>query len=144
MVAMVRNPDTAEDLVSRSYTAALKNLRSFRGDSSFYTWLSAIARNEARSLYRHNPGLHVTLDMAEAKGLSAPERVGETLERAEVRERVQAALQTIPPHYRQALTDRFITGYSTRQTARRRRVPLGTVLSRVANGKRILRERLED
>src|ERR1035437_3694615 len=144
MLAMARNPDVAEDLVARSYLAAWKHLRSFRGDSSFYTWLHAIGMNELRNWCRHNTTVHVGLDTPETRNLAGPDRVGESLEREEISSRVQAALQRIPPHYRQALTDRFVTGYSTRQVARRRRIPLGTVLSRVANGKRILRTRLED
>ena len=144
LLALARNPDVADDLVARSYLSAWKHMRSFRGESSFYTWLHAIGMNELRNWCRHNGAVHIGLDAEETRNLASPDRAGERLESEEISSRVQAALQKIPPHYRQALTDRFVTGYSTRQAARRRRIPLGTVLSRVANGKRILRTKLED
>lgn len=45
----------------------------------------------------------------------------------------------IPRLYRQVLMDRFIRGDSIKQIARRNRIPAGTVLSRIFNGKRLLR-----
>jgi DNA-directed RNA polymerase specialized sigma24 family protein len=49
-------------------------------------------------------------------------------------------MRRIPSIYRRALKDHFVRGYSTRQIAWRERIPLGTVLSRIFNAKRLLRK----
>jgi len=61
------------------------------------------------------------------------------LDRANCCRRLRKALKCLPSKYRQALVDHFVRGYSVKQVARLRRIPLGTVLSRIFNGKKLLR-----
>ena len=53
--------------------------------------------------------------------------------------RLQKALERLPIKHRRALIAHFIDGLSIREIARRERVPLGTVLSRIFSGKQLLR-----
>lgn len=45
LLSLTHSPTDAEDLLSETFIRALKNLASFRGDSSLRTWLYSIARN---------------------------------------------------------------------------------------------------
>src|ERR1700744_2168405 len=51
-LAIVKNEAEAEDVVQDAVLKAYRKLASFRGDSSFSTWLTAITMNEARSRLR--------------------------------------------------------------------------------------------
>src|SRR5215472_13041928 len=48
MTGLTKNRDIAEDITATAFASALKNLASFHGRSSFYTWLHAIAMNVAK------------------------------------------------------------------------------------------------
>src|SRR5262245_59153167 len=57
---ILSNQQDAEDAVQRSFQSAFTNLRRFRGDSTFSTWLTRIAINQALMLLRQrraNPRL---------------------------------------------------------------------------------------
>jgi len=60
-------------------------------------------------------------------------------EQRECYPRIWKALRQVPRIYRRVLIDRFIRGLSVKQIAKRERVPLGTVLSRIFTAKRLLR-----
>jgi RNA polymerase sigma-70 factor (ECF subfamily) len=102
--------------------------------------LYAIARNEVRQAYARRESLPL-----EPLGdvVTEPGDLVEGLERREAIDRLRRALAQIPAIYRRALVARFIKGESTRRVAEREGIPLGTILSRVSMGKKLLRTRLE-
>src|SRR5204862_475107 len=75
-----------------------------------------------------------------ARETQAPELVTDELEGREDRRHLQQALAQLPAMYRRVLVAHFVEGQSIRDIARRERVPSGTVLSRIHNGKQRLRE----
>ena len=88
----------------------------------------------------------VSLDALEGapfEGLVERDLLDRAIDRASCCQRLRLALRRIPVHYRRALVDHFVRGYSVKAIARQRRIPLGTVLSRLFNGKRLLREAWE-
>src|SRR6201999_1190455 len=52
-LSFLKNEPDAEDAAQESFLKAYRNLKSFRGESKFGTWLVSIALNEARSRIRH-------------------------------------------------------------------------------------------
>jgi RNA polymerase sigma-70 factor (ECF subfamily) len=141
MTVRVRNRETAEDITSTAFATAFENLAQFRGDASLYTWVHAIALNEARQWTRRNRGVSLeALESPNGKELCEPAILDETLNHSECGEEVRRALRRVPALYRRLLVDHFICGYSVKQISRRERVPVGTVLSRIFNAKRLLRE----
>lgn len=139
MTAFTRNRQAAEDVTAAAFTAAFENRDNFRGESSFYTWLHAIALNEARNRSRNAGVALESIDGPEAKELSEPDVLPQMLERSECTFRIRKALRGVPAIYRRVLTDHFVRGYPVKQIARRDRIPVGTVLSRIFTGKRLLR-----
>jgi RNA polymerase sigma-70 factor (ECF subfamily) len=72
--------EDAEEVVQTAFLKAFYNLNSFRGDSSFYTWIVRIARNEALMKIRRRRPEFVSIDDHD---LEKHEAVAETLEAAE-------------------------------------------------------------
>lgn len=140
MAALVKDRDTAEDIAATALATAFENIDQFRGDAEFGTWLHRIALNEAHNRMRCKRGVSLdALGRAAFIECSEADRVSDDLEHSESCQKLSHALDHLPAIHRQALVDHFVHGYSIKQVARRRRVPLGTVLSRISTAKRLLR-----
>jgi RNA polymerase sigma-70 factor (ECF subfamily) len=138
---MTRNREAAEDIASAAFIAALEKLDTFRGESALPTWINAIAMNELKSWARRKPTVPLELiERSGARELIEPDLLEQTHDRAECIRRMREILRSIPAIHRRTLNDHYIQGYSVEQIARRRKIPLGTVLSRLFTGKRYLRE----
>lgn len=138
IAAFTRNRDNAEDITATAFASAFENFHRFRGESTFYTWLYAIASNEAKRQWRQACTLS-PIDMLSSKILSEPDLFVRALEHEDCRSRLREVLRRLPQPYRRTLISHFIRGHSIKQIARKDRVPVGTVLSRIFTGKRILR-----
>ena len=140
VTGMVRDQHKAEEITAKAFHLGWANRGQFRGEARPYTWLHAIARNQVRQEYARREPL--PLD-PRADLIAEPGDLEQELERREAVNRLHRALSQIPPIYRRALVARFLQGESTRSLAEREGIPLGTALSRVSTGKRLLRARLE-
>ena len=144
MTGLVRDRQAAEEITASAFAKAFEHLATFRGEASFYTWIQAIGRNEIRNYWDRNRALSLESITGPTPGaLVECNSVADRLEQSTDRRRLQRAIQRIPPHYRRALKDHFVRGYSTQQIARRQRIPLGTVLSRIFTAKKLLRRAWE-
>lgn len=139
MIAVARNREEAEDITATAFAAAFKNLNTFRGESSLQTWIHAIGLNELRSRRRGQVRPLESIDELDGRELSEPDLLTQKLERAECCVRIRAALRRVPRQYRETLVDHFVRGHSVKQISKSRRIPLGTVLSRLFTAKRLLR-----
>ncbi len=144
MTGFVKDQNKAEDIAARTFQAAWEKRDRFRGEALPYTYLQAIARNEARQLWNREQIVQVdSMDGAPRRDVAAPELVTDELEKQEDRDRVKRALAQLPSKSRRALVAHFVEGLSIREVARHERVPLGTVLSRIHRGKQMLRDAWE-
>lgn len=139
MIAVTRNREEAEDITATAFVAAFKNLDTFRGEASLPTWIHAIALNEARNRRRGRVASLESIDRLDANELTEPDLLTQKLERADCGARIREALRRVPRLYRETLVDHFVRGQSVRHMAKSRRIPLGTVLSRLFTAKRLLR-----
>ena len=80
-----------------------------------------------------------SIDRADSEELAEPDMLALILERSECRLKLREALRRISTVYRKTLVDHFVRGYSVRQISRQKRIPVGTVLSRIFTAKRLLR-----
>lgn len=105
----------AQDATQEACIKAVRALTSFRGDSSFRTWLLRIAANEARALLRrHKRHPEHALDeigSVPAPGVDVAEQVVARDECA----RMRAALATLPEKQRMAVSLRVYDGLSFRE-----------------------------
>jgi RNA polymerase sigma-70 factor (ECF subfamily) len=143
MTGMVRDREAAEDITATALGTAFEKLGSFRGESSLYTWVYAIALNEARRQGSQKRTLSLDALETAPKELTEPDRVADGLDRSVYRDKMLKALDAIPAGYRRILADHFVHDHTVKQIARRERIPAGTVLSRIFTGKRLLRQAWE-
>jgi RNA polymerase sigma-70 factor (ECF subfamily) len=153
---MTRNASDAEDLVQETYLKAYRGFGSFEEGTNLKAWLYRILTNtfinsyrarrrrpeeselddvEDLYLYRRLGGLE-----AVSAGRSAEEEVLEHFTEAEVKEAVEA----LPEQFRMAVLLADVEGFSYKEIAEILDVPIGTVMSRLHRGRRMLQKALHD
>ncbi len=136
----------AEDVVMDTYLKAWKALPGFRGGASLKTWLAHIARNACLDRIRRVQTARAEsmspADPAEpARELSDPtlSTPDETVRSREIARLVRTALARLDEAHRTALQLRYVDDLSYAEIAAATGVRIGTVMSRLFNGKRKLR-----
>ncbi|HEV3331546.1 MAG TPA: sigma-70 family RNA polymerase sigma factor [Bryobacteraceae bacterium] len=140
---LLGNSQDAEDAVQDSYVRALTYFDSFHGEDG-RGWLLTIVRNTCYAWLRKNrSGVERT---ESGQDLELTPDTGPDPEVMHLREadrlKVQQCLEALPTELREALVLREMEGMSYRQIARMTAVPIGTVMSRLARGRRRLQEML--
>jgi RNA polymerase sigma-70 factor (ECF subfamily) len=152
VLRFTRNRADAEDVVQQSFQKAFVQLRQFHGDSSFSTWMTRIAINEAlmwlrRKRARPEVAIEGVSPVDEsALPLDFPDHSPSPEESCLLRERERilfAAMNDLTPGMRTAIQLRELDELSTEETARRMGLSTGAVKARVFHGRRRLRERLK-
>jgi RNA polymerase sigma-70 factor (ECF subfamily) len=136
----VRDRGRAEEMAQEVFLKAFMQLRQFRGDSAFSTWLFAVALNVYRSALRRRSVPSVSLDgIAEVASYLPPQLTLEDTERDAL---VRRAVTALPPRYRDALTVFYFNEMNLAETARILMVPEGTAKARLHRGRALLRLKL--
>ncbi|MBC8733586.1 RNA polymerase sigma factor, partial [Paraburkholderia sp. UCT2] len=140
------NPNDAEDVVQEAFMRAFRFFDTFRGDSA-RPWLLAIVRRTWYTEWRRRAPSHdmlefdETMDDATLDGWSAGGDDPQTLLiRDEDARQVHDALARLPVEYREVLILREFEEMGYREIAVVADVPIGTVMSRLARGRRKLAE----
>jgi RNA polymerase sigma-70 factor (ECF subfamily) len=143
---ILRNDHDAEDAVQRSFQRAFVNLSRFRLESSFSTWMTRIAINEALMMLRQRRTntAHSGNDTDAAHGLlderPTPEQ---SLAQTELRSSVSDAISKLRQSLRVVIDLREIQGLTSAETARRLGLTVSAVKARVFHAKRHLRRHFE-
>ncbi len=149
LVGVLGSPDDAHDIAQDAFVQAFQRLKSFRGDSAFYSWLFRIALNAAASQKRRTRRKPSSIDAArEQAGGDPPDRrpdvaPSHALEADERRAAVQSALAQLPAEFRIPLVLKEIDGMKYHEIAAIIGCPVGTVRSRIHRARGELRQRLE-
>jgi len=151
---MVHDPVEAEDIAQEAFVKAYRNLPSFRGASSFQTWLYRIASNLTIDAVRRRRRRDNTFSLdapvdseegqmaRELEDTSLPGPVGD-LETAELQGQVHEAIQQLSPKLRSVVVLYELQGLSYEEIAEILGCPLGTVKSRLFNARMELKGKLE-
>ena len=130
----------AEDAVQEVYLQAWKSFARFEPGTNCRAWLFGILfnciRHHRRKSFRF-PRLKPNEEFLEANLACAPEIPTQLSDRD-----ILAALDAIPPDYRAVVLLVDVEEFSYREVADILSVPMGTVMSRVSRGRRMLRDRL--
>jgi RNA polymerase sigma-70 factor (ECF subfamily) len=146
---LTRNPADAEDLVQDTFVKALRFSDRFQAGTNLKAWLYTILLNTWRN--RRRDAARDTVDVDSAKveaaagatdGPAAMETPEQILLRATVREDLQAALDELPEVFREAVWLRDVEEFTYAEIAGMLGIPIGTVMSRISRGRRLLFERL--
>lgn len=139
--------EDAEDAVQQAFTSAWVNLKRFRGDSAFSTWLTRITMNEALSLLRkRNRRTFVAIDEQagneeEIRSVALP-AVGNPETRFlenELRGLVRESMKLVRPAYREAMRLRVLEDLSLEEIAGRMGIPVNTVKVHLFRGRRAMK-----
>jgi RNA polymerase sigma-70 factor (ECF subfamily) len=143
---LTRRPADAEDLVQETYLKAFRASAQFERGTNLKAWLFTILHNTFRNLRRHDVRSPVDVDsetVEHAADLLAQDQTPEQLlTRATLDADLQAALDALPDAFRQAVWLRDVEEFSYAEIARIVGVPIGTVMSRISRGRKLLYERL--
>ena len=126
----------ADDLAQETFLKAFKNIRSFRGEAKFSTWLYRIAYNCFREEARKRKEL-VGIDETQLEAEQDPNTVDPAL-----RQDLMQALRLLPLHERSAVLLCCQQGLSHDEAARVLDIPLGTVKTNVLRGREKLKKTL--
>jgi RNA polymerase sigma-70 factor, ECF subfamily len=146
---VLRDREEAWDCAQDAFVRAFQSLGSFRGQSTFYTWLFRIAMNVAtdrlRSRGAQARAFGTQAIPAEEWERTAPDpeaRPDQAAIGVERRERISQALDTLPPNARAIIMLSDVEGLSYREIATVLNCPIGTVMSRLHNARKRLRTAL--
>lgn len=147
---LTRNRADAEDLVQDTIVKALRFSKQFTPGTNLKAWLYTILHNTWRNRKRDAARSAVDVDseaVEEAASLPGGPVALETPERILLRDSLdadlQAALDELPDVFREAVWLRDVEEFTYAEIAGMLNVPMGTVMSRIARGRRALYERLQ-
>lgn len=152
MLKMTGVRETAEDLTQEVYLKAWRSLGSLKSPGSFLTWLHRIAINVYRDWAKsaaHRMELATMEPEDDPDGAVDVENLPSTrpsphgeAEAEEMRSAIEEAIASLPESYRAVVVMHHVEGMGVREIAESLGIPQGTVMSRLARARRILREKL--
>ncbi len=137
------NAEDAQDVVQEAYLRAFKYFAGYRGDNS-RAWLLRIVRNafyDSIRRSRQEEGTAMPQEEAERVPDPAPGPDAALLQKADG-EMVSRAIEGLPVAYREILVMRELENCSYREIADIAAVPVGTVMSRLARARELVRKQL--
>jgi RNA polymerase sigma-70 factor (ECF subfamily) len=146
---LTRKPADAEDLVQDTYLKAFRAADTFEPGTNLRAWLFTILHNTARNRARDQARDTVSVDseiVDRAAELPMPGGIVETPETRLMAETLapdlQTALDALPEAFREAVWLRDVEEFSYAEIAQMLSIPIGTVMSRISRGRRLLFEKL--
>jgi RNA polymerase sigma-70 factor (ECF subfamily) len=154
-LAILRNEQDAEDAAQEAMLKAFANIRQFRAEARFSTWLIQITVNEAlmrrrrerrvvmegmedrRDGGRNEDSEYVPRDFADWREIPS-----EALERKEVRQRLAEALGTLDRKYREVFVLRDMEHLNIQETAEALGITVASVKTRLLRARLMLRDLL--
>lgn len=149
---MTRSVEDAEDLIQETYLKAYKYYARFTEGTNFKAWLFKIMKNTFINSYRKKKlqppkvdfdeiqeGLEETLMDKALNSLIDPES---SLTAIDMDHEVREALLSLPHDYKMVVLLADLEGFAYKEIAEILAVPVGTVMSRLYRGRRMLEKAL--
>lgn len=153
---LTRNPAEAEDLVQDTFVRAYRFWHTFKQGTSIKAWMFTILRNTfINGYHRQGRRRSAKSDLeAQLSSIGSDAAVGRptaqlpgpeaAISRRITRERIDAALESVPEDYRTAVMLADLEGLAYKEIAEIMECPIGTVMSRIYRGRRLLHKLLHD
>ena len=150
-LAILRNEIDAEEVAQEALLKALANIRQFRAEARFSTWLIQITVNEAlMRRRRERKGMMEAIDdRRDEEGEYSPrdfadwrEIPSEALERKEIRQKLAEALSSLDPKYREVFVLRDVEHLNIQETAETLGISAASVKTRLLRARLMLRDLL--
>jgi RNA polymerase sigma-70 factor (ECF subfamily) len=134
-----RDRGRAEELAQEAFIRAWRGLAQWRRESSFSTWLFALAANVFRSDLKRFPAVNLPLDAAPEP--SAPASQQRTFSDEQNRAAVRRAVLALPLRYREPVVLYYFHEMDLAAAAATMHMPEGTLKARLSRARAILRRR---
>ena len=152
---MVHSEQDAWDLAQESFLKAWKSIGRFRGQSSFYTWIYRIVMNVTIDWLRKkqvkgsgaefDDAIQLTEIDPASKTVPKTEALPhQTMERDEIRARIEKAIAQLSPEHRAVILMKEIEGMQYHEIAEALGCSIGTVMSRLFYARKKLQALLRD
>jgi RNA polymerase sigma factor (sigma-70 family) len=150
---MTSNHEDANDLAQESFVKAFQALKSFKGGSSFYTWLYRIAVNKTINFLKQRKNRqHMSLNDLDFNAEHNPDLVALISDKtprrdaglSELQEKLNAALLKLSESHRLAVVLHDVQGLSHEEIAKIMHCNIGTVRSRLFYARQQLQALLAD
>jgi RNA polymerase sigma-70 factor, ECF subfamily len=141
---IVRNRDDAEDVAQEAMLRALRFFTTYNGGDA-RAWLLQIVRNASFTWLEKNRPADLAAEFDEHVHTSAVAPIAnpESLAiAANDRQRLQRALETLPPKQREVIVLRELEGCSYKEIAAITEIPIGTVMSALSRARTQLQSAL--
>jgi RNA polymerase sigma-70 factor (ECF subfamily) len=146
--AILRDGAEAEDVTQQTYVDAYRHLDQFAGRAMFSTWLIKIALHDAlgRARRRGRFDGHEAVEGEDGDTMSGLKSPGPDPERqafaGELRALIEAAIDSLPEHYRAVFVMRAVEGMSTAESAECLDITEETAKTRLHRARLLLRDTL--
>ncbi|WP_411709442.1 sigma-70 family RNA polymerase sigma factor [Corynebacterium sp. LaCa116] len=151
---LTRNPQDAEDLIQETYLKAYNNFGSFKQGTNLKAWLYRIMTNTYINSYRkakRRPTESSADELSDFQLYTTAGHDSTGLESAEVEalkqmpdSQISDAMNDLPEDYRMVVYYADVVGLAYKEIAEVMDTPLGTVMSRLHRGRKLLRTALKD
>jgi RNA polymerase sigma-70 factor (ECF subfamily) len=150
---MTSNHEDANDLAQEAFIKGFQALRSFKGGSSFYTWVYRIAVNKTINFLKQRKNkAHLSLDDLDLNAEHDPDLVAlisdknprREISLAELQEKLNAAMQKLSEPHRLVVALHDVQGLSHEEIAKIMDCNIGTVRSRLFYARQQLQAYLSD
>jgi RNA polymerase sigma-70 factor, ECF subfamily len=151
---MTRNPADAEDLVQETFTKAFAAFDSFSQGTNLRAWMYRILTNTYINAYRkkqRQPSMAGTDALTDGHLHDAESHTSQGLRSAEIEAldslldtEIAQALMDLPDDFRIAVYLADVEGFTYKEIAEMMQTPLGTVMSRIHRGRKLLRDQLHE
>src|SRR5213595_1302748 len=150
---MTANHEDANDLAQETFIKAYQSLKSFKGDSSFFTWLYRIAVNKTINFLKQRKNkAQMSLDDLDFNAEHHPDLVALISEKTprreigltELQEKLNIAMQKLSEPHRLVVTLHDVQGLSHEEIAKIMECNIGTVRSRLFYARQQLQGYLSD
>lgn len=150
---MTSNHEDANDLAQDTFVKAFRSIKSFKGGSSFYTWLYRIAVNKTINfLKQRNRRTHMSLNDLDFNAENDPDLVALVSDKTprreaaltELQEKLNAAMMKLSEPHRLAVVLHDVQGLSHEEIAQIMGCNIGTVRSRLFYARQQLQAHLSD
>ncbi len=149
---LTRSAEDAEDLLQETYLKAYRHYASFQPGTNLKAWLFKILKNTFINEYRRRKQLPAQVDFAELEetfesavintNAAATRSPEDELLEASLDAEVRTSLTALPHNYKVVVLLADIEGYAYKEIADILAIPVGTVMSRLYRGRRLLERAL--
>ena len=131
-----RHRELAEDLAQEVFLKVFRALDRWRGESSFSTWIFAVAINHVRSRLRRKPA--ELLGIEAAQGIADPRSEPPRTDANAPAEALRRAVAGLPPRYREPIVLYYFGQHDVAECARILGIPSGTMKARLTRARALL------